>query len=143
MILALEAADSWRLTCSECTPALQKQRGCKKPGFSIPLHGNPFRFDSPVLQPAPDAKDSGLSILYECPTGFILRESPWIYRLIEAASRDENLSPAEYGRMSTVYHSAARIYRSETARLRERRDHKAKSKRDAAYGANVLKQRVS
>ncbi len=141
MILALEAADSWRLTCSECTPALQKQRGCQKPGFNLPLQGNAFRFDSPALQPAPGSKSPGLSLLTECPTGFVLREAPWLYSMIEAAARDENLSPADRERMAPAYHVAARVYRSEVQRLNERRIDKARAKRDAEYGAGVLRAR--
>ena len=78
MILALEAADSMRLTCSECTPDLQKRRGCQKPGMSLPLGGPPFRFDSPSLQGPKGSTDKGLSILYECPTGYTLREAGWV-----------------------------------------------------------------
>lgn len=137
MILALEAADSWRLTCSECTPDLQKKRGCQKPGFNVPLHGSPFRFDSPVLQPPKGSKDRGLSILYECPTGYLIREAPGIYSLIEAASRDENLSPADREKMSTVYHDASRIVRSERERLRARRDRQRTAAGDVAHGQAV------
>lgn len=143
MILALEAADSWRLTCSECTPPLQKRYGCHKPGFAVPLQGNAFRFDSPALQPPPGSKDHGLSLLKECPVGFTLREGPWVYTMIEAAAGADNLSPAERERMSPAFHAAARVYRSELARLTERRTARARAKRDAAYGANVLRQRVS
>jgi len=138
MIVALEAADSWRLTCSECTPTLQRQRGCRKPGFDMPRGTQAFRFDSPVLQPPIGSKSPGLSILYECPTGYILREAAWLYGMIEAAARDENLSPADRERMSLAYHDAARLYRSEMSRLRERRESKARARRDAEYGARVL-----
>jgi hypothetical protein len=142
MILALEAADSWRLTCSECTPPLQKQRGCKKPGFDLAPGSNVFRFDSPILQPPRGSKEPGLSILYECPTGFVIREAPGIYGLIDAVARDENLSPADRERMSPVYLDAARLYRSEMARLREKREAKQRAQRDADYGARMLKGRA-
>jgi len=139
MILALEAAESWRLTCSECNDNLRRKRGCHKPGYSVPLSGLPFRFDSPALQPKPDGKD-GIPILYECPTGFILREAPWTYDVIDAAGRDENLSPAHLNTMSVYYHHAARLVRSERERLRARRESQRKGTNAATHAANVLKQ---
>ena len=136
MILALEAADSLRLTCSECTPELQKRRGCQKPGFSIPLGGPPFRFDSPALQPPPGSKQRGF-VLYECPTGYTIREAFWVYSMIEAAARDENLSPAERERMSPLYHSAVRVFNAERERARQKRARQYLAARDAAPGAAV------
>lgn len=97
----------------------------------------PFKFDSPALQPAPGAKDKGLSILYECPTGYTLRESPWVYNVIAATNHDENLSPADADRMSAYYHAAAQLVHAERARLRERRDRRRAGSNDAAYGAKV------
>ena len=142
MIVALEAADTWRYTCSECTDTLRKKRGCKKPGYDLPLGGPPFSFSSPALLERSKTGNNKLFVLQECPVGYILRTGPYIYNVIDAVSRDENLSPSDHDRMSTYYHHAARLYSAEQSRLFELRQVRNKAKRDASVGAQMLKRRA-
>ena len=98
-----------RATCSECPERLQRARGCgrqRKPERPVAA----TRFTSPLLAD---------TVLYECPTGYVLREAPWAYDVLEAAALAENASPAEWAGLPRWYQHATRLVRSEQARLRE------------------------
>ena len=129
LIRALESAETWRPTCSECTDKLRDRRGCRKPGFDVQAQGAPFRFSSPALNEAP-----GDAILYECPTGYLLREAPHIFSAIEAASTLDNAGPAELRQCSPYLLHAWRAYRAENAGLRELREIRRMASTDSAAG---------
>ena len=76
-------------------------------------------------------------MLLECPTGYLMRESPDVWSTIEAANMMENASPDELGRISSRLHFANRLIASERARLAELRRSQERSKGDAAFGAAV------
>jgi hypothetical protein len=111
---------------------LQNERGCRKPGTDLKMTGSPFRFTSPALQGKGDA------IMYECPVGYTLRESPWVYDAVEmSALAQESTGAAELATMPRFFRYAFRVYSSERNRLRELEQSRQKSKGDAAYGARL------
>lgn len=119
-----------RPSCSECSDALQRQRGCYKPGSAI--KGNQaFRFASPLL----DAKDR---ILRECPVGRVLREAPQTYQVLRAVSQGTEGGPSLL-RESRYFQQVAGIVASERARLSELEHAQRQSGGDAAHAARVLR----
>jgi len=106
--MALETQIKKRRTCSECTPRLQRRRGCRKGSNN---HGGDevTKWTSPLLQISCD--------LHECPTGYLLREAPWVWDAIEAAGLAENATPTEWARQGRWYQHCVRLVVSERARL--------------------------
>jgi hypothetical protein len=131
LIRALESAETWRPTCSECTDSLRKKRGCKKPGFHVEQSGQPFRFTSPLLQSERD------QILRECPTGYLLREAPHTFDTLEAASLVENAAPTDLRRMSRYLLDSSRIRSSELHRLHDLRRLRDKARSHAGIGSRT------
>lgn len=128
-----------RPSCSECNDKLRAQRGCRKPGYEV-KGTMVWRFSSPMLVPAKPVRPPAVdpSILYECPVGLILRETPSIYTAIELATHAENgaIDPTQ---QTAWAQSGMRVVASERARLRELRSKQQQSKGDAAYGARALR----
>ena len=106
-----------RRTCSECSPKLQRHRGCHRPPSAAPpagyRDGAAMRFTSPLLMDF---------VIYECPVGFVLREAPWAYDAIEATGTAENCGPREWAQLPLWYKHCVRLVRSERERLRERQN---------------------
>lgn len=73
-------------------------------------------------------------MLYECPTGYLLREAPHVFDVIEATGSLENASPPDLRQCSTYLQHAGRIVRAERARLRELREIRERQSNDSAYG---------
>lgn len=119
-----------RPSCSECNDALQRQRGCFKPGNAIEGR-QAFRFASPML----DAKDR---ILRECPVGRVLREAPQTYQVLRAASHGTEGGP-QVLRESRYFQQVAAIVASERARLSELEHAQRQAGGDAAHAARVLR----
>jgi hypothetical protein len=111
---------------------LKSKRGCRKPGESFPP-GDVFRYASPALQDEP--------MLRECPTGYILREAPWVYPLISlCVAAAENSSHTEISASPRFFQQALQAYRSEAARI-DALNRDPGLSGDAAYGAGVLRGR--
>ena len=137
LIRALESSElHGRPTCSECTERMKHVRGCKKPGHDYKMQGAPFTYSSPALQGEADR------VMYECPTGYTLREAPHTFDVIESASLAENAGPDDIGRMSSYWHRAARVVASERIRLREAREHQRKAQGDASAVASAVRRRL-
>ncbi len=115
-----------RPSCSECTDALQRQRGCFKPGRSV-AGSRAFRFTSPALRPED-------RVLRECPVGRVLREAPWSYDLLRAAAYAEQEGIGML-RQSRYLQQIVGIVASEKQRLREIEEKQERARRDATVGA--------
>lgn len=92
--------------------------------------GAPFAFTSPMLQGDDDR------VLRECPTGYLLREAPFIYDLLDALSVSENARPGDV--LPRYYIQAARLKGAELDRIREIKNDRTRGTNDSAYGAKVL-----
>jgi hypothetical protein len=89
-----------------------------------------WRFTSPILK-------EDQRILYECPTGAVLREAPHVYDAITAESYAEAgaIDPASRPKYTQ---DAIRVISAEKSRLWDIKRSQDKAKSDAAYGAKVL-----
>jgi len=86
------------------------------PGKNYEQTGTPFRFESPVLfRDARFPKDG----LRECPTGFLLREAPWVWEVLELTNTFERVGPFEWMRVPLFLKVAGRVVATERARQRE------------------------
>jgi hypothetical protein len=124
-----------RPTCSECSEKLQSRRGCKKPGFDYEQTGNPYVYSSPRLQ---DPEDR---IMYECPTGYILREAPHVYDVLTACALVENASPVDLSMIPSYVLELAKVYGSEQARMMDNDHKQMQAKSDAAHGQAIVRSR--
>jgi hypothetical protein len=70
-------------------------------------------FSSPLLQ------EPGDEMLTECPVGYVLREAPHIYDLLDYLSLSESLSPLELGRMPRYFGQMLRVYQNELVRVQD------------------------
>jgi len=91
-----------------------------------------FRISSPLLN------ERGMSVVRECPTGMILRETPYVYRAIEAQGHIENGAISPYV-LSHWGRETASIVSSERARLREIERENQETKRGSAVSMRTLK----
>jgi hypothetical protein len=90
---------------------LKRKRGCgKNAAHRYKQEGAPVRWGAPLL--------SGDPLLYECPTGLAIRESPWVYDVIDATNRVDACSPREWSGLPLWFRHAARLITSERDRLR-------------------------
>jgi hypothetical protein len=132
--MALEVGRSdrhGRPTCSECTDQLRKRRGCRSPHHEPrELAGSPFAFTAPALQ--------GL-VLRECPVGYLLREAPHVYDVIEFCRMGEHTSALDLASLPRYTRRAMRIYSSECARLDELRRATKDLAGDAAHAAGMVR----
>lgn len=120
-----------RHTCSECNERMQKRWGCRKPGMDF--EGNKaFILTSPMMH------EAGEATIRECPTGRVLRETPYIYRAIAAAGYVENGAVNPYT-LSHWCREAMQVVSSERSRLREIENENRKLDNDRAYGRRALK----
>lgn len=69
-------------------------------------------FESPYL------RTRGVE-LRECPVGLNLRESPWVFEVIETASMTDNCTPRDWYTLPAFYRKAVRVVRGERERIRE------------------------
>lgn len=99
------------------------------------MEGGVFRYTSPMLV------SQGEDMLYECPVGKILRESPLTYDIIDAVSLAENATPTDKARMPRFFWQAANLVQSERARLMELEDSEKATANDAKYGAEAIRRR--
>jgi hypothetical protein len=90
-----------------------------------------WRFTSPLLQLPED------ELLTECPVGYVLREAPYIYDVLDYLCLGENLSPLELGKMPRYFAQMLRVYQNELARIRELKQiqHEANQHARIATGA--------
>lgn len=102
--------------------------------------GSPYRFTSPALQGK--SKDHDDSIMYECPVGYILREAPFVYDLLDAAVVTEHAG-LDFLSSSRYLQHAVRLISSEKSRTSELRRSQSKQRsrgsRDSSYAAKVLR----
>jgi hypothetical protein len=70
-------------------------------------------------------------LLYECPTGYVLREARWVYDVIDTVNRLDACSPREWMGLPLWFRHAARLVSSERSRLR---DEDRKQEEDARRG---------
>lgn len=102
-----------------------------RPGYDCTETSRGWAFTSPMLQ------DDGDSIMAECPVGYLLRESPHTYAILDYLSLGEQLSPFELGKMPMYFAHMLRVYQNEHARIYEiqRKQREAKSHADIATRA--------
>ena len=132
MIWALEAAESFgRLSCSECTPEKQRARGCGKDRVGV-VGEQVFRSTSPRL-----ACGGRPGELRECPVGYVLREAPYVYKAITAATHIEN-GASDPTAVPTWLQGMVVAVSSERARHRELRDKNRVSASDADCARQVV-----
>ena len=132
MIWALEAAESFgRLSCSECTPEKQRKLGCGKDKVGV-VGERVFRSTSPSL-----LCDGKPGELRECPVGLVLREAPYVYKAISAASHVDNGS-SDPTAAPTWLQSMMRVVGSERARHRELKDKNRTTAGDADHARQVV-----
>ncbi len=91
-----------------------------------------FPLTSPMLH------ERGDNILRECPTGYVLREAPWVYRAIAASGHVENGAVDPY-KLSSWAREAMTVVGSERTRLRAIEDENRSLDRDRVQGRRVLK----
>lgn len=91
-----------------------------------------FRFTSALMV------ELGTDVLRECPTGYVLRNAPYIYRAIAAASHVENGAVDPYT-LSHWAREAIGVVGSERARLREIENENRELNRDRVAGRRTLK----
>ncbi len=121
-------------TCSECTDRLQRMRGCKKPGYDFPRQLGPVRITSPMFV--------GDAPLEECPVGYLLREAPHTYDVLDAVSLIGNASPNEYAALPLYAQRMGRVYAAEVnGRLPEIEAATRRSQADLEHGQRVLRGR--
>lgn len=82
--------------------------------------------------------EAGESIIRECPTGYVLREAPQVYKAIAATAYVENGAVNPYT-LSHWAQEAMSVVGSEKSRLRAIEDENRKLDRDKAYGRHALK----
>jgi hypothetical protein len=68
-------------------------------------------------------------VLYECPTGYVLRECAWVYDVIGAVDRVEACSPREWMSLPRWFQHASRLVGAERQRIREAEDRQRKDAR--------------
>ena len=91
-----------------------------------------FTLTSPMMH------EAGESILRECPTGYVLRNAPHVYRATTVAAHVENGAVNPY----TLSHWAREtmmVVSSEKARLRAIEDENRQLARDSVQGRRSLK----
>jgi len=91
-----------------------------------------FQLSSPML------RERGDTVLRECPTGYVLRNAPYVYRAINAQNHAEAgaLNPMD---LSCWARDAMSVVASERARLMDaEREHK-RQQADAAHANAVLR----
>jgi hypothetical protein len=89
------------------------------------MTGSPFAYTSPALQTQEDRA------LYECPVGYVLREAPHVYDILDRCSMAERMTPTEAARVPQYMQRAMRLYGSEVNRLSALRDSSNVAARDA------------
>jgi hypothetical protein len=96
-----------------------------------------FRSTSPHLQPKDGKEVEGRDIVRECPVGMVLRETPYVYDAVSAASYVESgaLNPLEAPRW---LQDAARIVGSERGRMFDIKQQQRRGASDAAYAAKKV-----
>lgn len=126
LIWALETYElHGRPTCSECTDRLKIKRGC--PLDDSKAKGKAFRFESPYL-----GKESKL--VYQCPVGLILRDSPWVYSMIDVANMSEHSPISDWNKFSLFAQTGVRLVNSERERLREAKRRNSSVFNDSSTG---------
>lgn len=81
--------------------------------------------------------DSEDGRLYECPTGMLIRDAPWVFDAMRASSCAESAG-FDVHRQSVWLQNAVGIVSSERERMRELKDTARKTKADAGYASRVL-----
>lgn len=78
-----------------------------------------------------------MTILKECPTGYVLRNAPHIYAVIKAYNYIESgsINPMD---QSSWAQAAFNVIGSEKARLYELEQNKNQTRRDSEYGRRAL-----
>lgn len=99
-----------------------------------------FRFTSPMLHAREEREkvEPGThTILCECPVGYVLRTTPWVYRAIGAHVHAENgaLNPLE---SPGWLQQALSVIGSEKERLRRLNDSARQGKSDSAAGVQAI-----
>lgn len=91
-----------------------------------------FRISSPALQ------DDDACVLTECPTGYVLRNAPYVYDVINVHNYVENgaLNPLE---LSWWARKALSVIGSEKARLREMDQERRRTQSDSKASLRVLR----
>lgn len=138
MIWAIELHERYsRVNCSDCLDRHKEERGCNKPGMSYgPGKSMVFKFTSPRL------RKMGRPAYHvnECPIGVILRESPYIYDLLQQRPFLESgaLGPTEVPKPTRI---VAMIATSELDRLRELRRQQERAARTSADATAEVRRR--
>ncbi len=101
--------------------------------MNLEQKGLPFVFSAPVLQAVESDR-----VLKECPTGFMMREAPWVFDAIDRAACYEQMGPTEFGRLSQFMQHAIRIYSSERARLIDLKARQEQARSDAKYASRMV-----
>lgn len=112
---------------------MKDRRGCKRPGEDREQRGPPFMYGSPMLV---DDEDRSLR---ECPVGLNLRETPWVYDLIDAASFCEGTGIRDYLSLPVYTRHAVRLIQSERARLWEEKQAQREAERQSGLGMKARK----
>lgn len=84
--------------------------------------------------------DPDSAILYECPVGMVHREAPYAWDAINVHSLAEGAGFALLRQSRWLQH-AFRVIGSEKERHRQQDESERRARRDAGYGASVLRRR--
>ena len=74
----------------------------------------------------------------ECPVGYILREAPHIYHVMDYLTLAENLSPIDLGKMPRYFSQMLRVYQNELARIRDMNKLQREANRHASIATGAV-----
>lgn len=122
-----------RHSCNDCGERQRKTLGCKKPGMDYEAQRS-SRFTSPLLA------EWKADQIYECPVGKVLRETPYLYRVINTQNHIES-GAVDPHRLSAWAVAATNVVAAERSRLMDVKKDNDGLRRDSALGSNALESR--
>ena len=75
----------------------------------------------------------------ECPVGYILREAPHIYGIMDFLCLGENMSPLDFARMPRYFQQMLRVYQNEIARHRIAENKQREAQRHADIATRMVR----